>query len=139
MVGTIWFLITENPCANTLAIWKWSEDLSAREGVKAVCGQRHARELIVHWITAGSLHYPFATTSRPAAPPPASADAETCAASNQGCRLGELAIDRNEIIRVLHQNPMSLNAMLDELMIVLEEQSGVGEEDEVEEPALTLN
>jgi hypothetical protein len=137
-----WFLITEHSISNTLTIWNWNDDLFYQPGVRAVCGQHHARELIVHWITTGSLHYPFAFTTplsdwlaQSTRPKP------TLTHAPSHVLLGELAIDRAEIIRVLTENPLWLNSMLDELMIVLEEQSGATEDAECEETAthLTLN
>jgi len=43
-----------------LKILHWSDYLAAYEDVEAACGTVHVRELVVPWMTTGSLRYPFA-------------------------------------------------------------------------------
>ena len=55
-----WFLMTESCWEDKLNVWKWNQAMAAREAVHSLCSPRHVRELIIHWMTTGCLHYPFA-------------------------------------------------------------------------------
>ena len=104
----------------------------------SVCGQRHVRELVVHWMTTGCLHYPFAEI-------PSSVQDKVYKPSSPAIRLGshrvpeelgEVAVDREAVARALVENPLSLNAVLDELAIVLENESLEAPEVEEDEPSV---
>jgi hypothetical protein len=122
-----WFLVTENHWEDKLKILRWTDGLAAKEGIHRVCSPPHVRELVVHWMTTGSLDYPFART------PPLmlwrsrrsenmsrrSGDLEVAAA-----RIGELSVHRESVGRALSENPLALNVILDELLIVLRREAG---------------
>jgi len=119
-----WFLITEGCREDKLNIWKWNKPMAARATVHSVCSPRHVRELIVHWMTTGCLHYPFAETY------PALRSFKRKSALNTEVRedhstvahqLGEIQVDREAIVRTLCENALSLNVILDELMMTLED------------------
>jgi len=137
-----WFLITENGWEDRLSVWKWDARMAAEAGVHSLCSPRHVRELVVHWMTTGCLHYPFASVpgifgkvQQPFGPSQKIADATQPVRP----RLGELSVDREGILRVLQKNPLSLNTILDELIIVLEnEQRGEVETDSDDEPHFAL-
>jgi hypothetical protein len=76
-------------------------------------------------MTTGCLHYPFASapgtlknTNLTLGPLPGINDAIEPVTPH----LGEIAVDREGILRVLRENPLSLNTIFDELMIVLEKE-----------------
>lgn len=50
----------ENRWEDKLSILDWHDSLSRAAGVHRACCAAHVRELVVHWITMGSLNYPFA-------------------------------------------------------------------------------
>ena len=137
-----WFLITENDGEDRLSVWKWDREMAAEASVRSLCSPRHVREIVVHWMTTGCLHYPFASApigfsenKLTCGPLPEIADARTPVR----VRLGEIAVDREGILRVLRENPLSLNTILDELMIGLENQLVEDAEAEVErEPEVAL-
>src|SRR5256885_9879912 len=58
--GSTWFLVAEYRWDDKLKILHWSDYLVAYDGVEAACSTAHVRELVVHWMTTGSLRYPFA-------------------------------------------------------------------------------
>jgi hypothetical protein len=119
-----WFLIVENQWQDKLKVLHWSETLAWQPGVRQVCGTSHLRELVVHWMTTGSLDYPFARTPedpfrrrkvlkslRPLqliAPDVSSAE-----------QIGELAIHRESMERVLRENPQALAGILDALLLAM--------------------
>jgi len=79
----------------------------------------------VHWMTTGCLNYPFA--SAPGTLTNTNLALGPLTGINDGGEpvtphLGEIAVDREGILRVLRENPLSLNTILDELMIVLEKE-----------------
>ena len=137
-----WFLITENEGEDRLSVWKWDRQMAAEASVRSLCSPRHVREIVVHWMTTGCLHYPFACApigfsenKLTFGPLPETADPSTPVRA----RLGEMLVDREGILRVLRENPLSLNTILDELMIVLENQLVDDAEAEVErEPEVAL-
>jgi hypothetical protein len=59
--GSTWFLVAEYRWDDKLKILHWSDYLAAYDGVEAACSTAHVRELVVHWMTTGSLRYPFCT------------------------------------------------------------------------------
>ena len=135
-----WFLVTENTWEDKLKILRWHDDLAAKDGVHRVCSPPHARELVVHWMTTGSLDYPFARTSQPVlwntrrleSRLPEIQDLEA-----KGMRIGELAVHRESVGRALSENPQSLNVILDELLGVLRREAGeVASEVEAEDEIL---
>lgn len=82
-------------------------------------------------MTTGCLHYPFAqaypnlTSFRP------KSRLGRKGQDDQGSsryRLGEIAVDRNAVSRILLEDPLSLNTLLDELMVSLEHEVLEGDE-----------
>jgi hypothetical protein len=138
-----WFLMVENRWEDTLKIFQWDDRLAVKAGVHEVCSAAHVRELAVHWMGTGSLRYPFARNKfmklRSSGVPnlvrpnlnwpnyevsvPPKADLDTSSAR----QLGELAVHRESIKRVLNENPHSLKAILDELVFALRQESETGE------------
>ena len=117
-----WFLITEDIRGGRLHVWKWHQPRGSRVSAHAVCSPRHVRELVAHWMSTGCLSYPFATvrsqssdrTPQPVEPPARQAS------ENLTMHLGEIAVDRESMLRVLRDNPLSLNTILDELIFALD-------------------
>ena len=136
-----WFLITENGGEDRLSVWKWDEQLAAEARVRSLCSPRHVREIVVHWMTTGCLHYPFASAPRGFSESKLASSsflrlADACAPVK--ARLGEISVDREGIQRVLQENPLSLNTILDELIIVLENEHRDKVADSDEEPHFAL-
>ena len=134
--GETWFLISENDWEDRLKIWRWDREAGAQKGMHSVCGQRHVRELVVHWMTTGCLHYPFAeipSSSQNKRFKPLSPDIHL-GSRRVPEELGEVAVDREAVARALVENPSSLNAVLDELAIVLENEALGAPEVEEDEP-----
>jgi hypothetical protein len=73
-------------------------------------------------MTTGCLHYPFAMDPRSHATGTSTSELNTDSDVHPH-RLAEIAVDRGSIQRVLAENPFSLNAIFDELMIALEGES----------------
>ena len=57
------FLIAENRWEDKLTVLQWNEQIAARYGIQVACSVSHAEELVIHWMTTGSLDYPFARTA----------------------------------------------------------------------------
>lgn len=118
----VWFLVAENHWEDKLKVLAWQEELAGRRGVYAACCAGHVEELVVHWMTTGSLDYPFATVGavreqrRIGSPLPSINEPDT-----QGARqIGELSVDRESVRRALKQDPQALQVILDELYGALE-------------------
>ena len=62
--GQIWFLIAESHWEDKLKVLEWRDELAKRHGIYAVCGAAHVEEMVIHWMTTGSLDYPFATVGQ---------------------------------------------------------------------------
>ena len=111
-----WFLLVENRWTDRLRILRWDERLATTAELYPACGVEHVQQLVVHWMTTGSLNYPFACTD----PPPAESSASKSGALRSHTQpdaaeveiLGELAVDRNSMPRILVDNPESLGSVL---------------------------
>lgn len=120
----VWFMVAESRWEDKLRILEWRDELAERAGVYAACGSAHVRELVVHWMTTGSLDYPFATVGlkrERRRHPRGSLLPVTEEPDVRGCRqIGELAVDWESVRRALRQDPESLQVILDELLNALE-------------------
>jgi hypothetical protein len=110
-----WFLLTENRWMNRVKILLWSDMVACQTGVLAVCCAEHVQELVAHWMATGSLNYPFANL--PGEKVWRAADSQLDEAdTRKGTVIGELAIHRESLSRLLAENPQALSGMLDALM-----------------------
>jgi hypothetical protein len=117
-----WYLLTENSWLNRVKILLWSDALACQPGVSTVCSPEHVQELVAHWMAVGSLSYPFARV------PGASAKRALTAIppepdSGHATVVGELAIHRESLARLLAENPQALSVMLDALVSALTKKS----------------
>lgn len=116
-----WFLLTESRWQDKVTILQWHDQLASQTGVQRVCGASHAQELVVHWMTTGDLDYPFARTKPSSLRDRARVPSGAREIDTRGvCRIGELAIHRESIHRILRESPHSLTAILDALLSALE-------------------
>lgn len=118
-----WFIVTEDRDLDRLMVWRWNSDFARDLHVHNVCGRRHLRELIVHWMTTGCLYYPFAVVPRSHTAATSTSELNTDRDVHP-LRLAEITVDRGSIQRVLAENPLSLSVIFDELMIALDGESG---------------
>jgi hypothetical protein len=123
LAGQVWFLVAESHWEDKLKVLQWHDELARRGGIYAACSAGHVEELVVHWMTTGSLDYPFATVGlRPERRRqglgcflPTIVEPDT-----RGARqIGELAVDRESVRRALKDDPESLQVILDELLNAL--------------------
>jgi hypothetical protein len=123
--GQVWFLVAESQWEDKLKVLQWQDELAGRRGIYAACNPGHVQELVIHWMTTGSLDYPFATAAlkperhRSGSLLPAVEEPDT-----RGARqIGELAVDRESVRRALREDPESLQVILDELLYALERET----------------
>jgi hypothetical protein len=123
--GSLWFLLAENRWEDKLKILQWDPQLARQDGIRRACSAAHVQELVVHWMTTGSLNYPFARVSSDdkAAPRceawPVRGDVDTRVAR----QIGELAIHRDSVKRLLGESPQYLKTILDALVSALQRES----------------
>ena len=121
--GEGWFLMTENQWTDRLKILAWNEALAEVPAVHAACGAAHVQELVVHWMAMGSLEFPFARRlgEREAMRKrPRSVGRERREPDTSGSHvIGELAVHRESLARVLRENPESLAGILEALLSAL--------------------
>jgi hypothetical protein len=80
--------------------------------------------MVIHWMTTGRLDYPFARTSYGAAGWRRASLANPV--DLKGARpIGELAVHRESLERVLSENPQSLQVILDALLDALRQEMAV--------------
>jgi hypothetical protein len=123
----VWFLVTESRCEDKLRVLQWQPDIAERQGIYGACCPAHVEELVIHWMTTGSLDFPFATTADPVrsgrriplAFLPLAVEPDTSGAR----QIGELAVHRESMGRLLSESPDSLQLILDELIRALESES----------------
>ena len=78
LAGQVWLLVAESHCEDKLKVLQWQDELARRHGIYAACCPNHVQELVVHWMTTGSLDYPFATVGAKPATPQTSIGLATC-------------------------------------------------------------
>jgi len=119
-----WFLISEDRWHDKLRILHWDDDLAAREGMHCACTAAHLQELVVHWMTTGSLDHPFAQLHSP--PDDSGYRRRTGWTSREDFGagdpkpIGELSVHRESMQRVLSESPQSLQTILDALLSALQ-------------------
>ena len=98
--------------------------MASRTGITAACSIEHVEEMVIHWMTTGRLDYPFARTSYGAAGWRRASLANPV--DLNGARpIGELAVHRESLERVLSENPQSLQVILDALLDALRQEMAV--------------
>jgi hypothetical protein len=113
------FLVAENQWEDKLTILEWNEQMASRRGIQAACSVNHVEELVIHWMTTGSLDYPFARTTLGSGGWHQDARPDSRAALRGARPIGELAVHRESVERVLAENPQSLQVILDALLDAL--------------------
>ena len=117
-----WFVLIENRWTDRLKILAWNEALASAAGVHVACGAAHVQQLVVHWMTMGSLEYPFAEAPRSTTTRNLRRMREIprVEADLQGTRVvGELAVHRESLERILQESPESLASILEALTCAL--------------------
>jgi hypothetical protein len=118
-----WFLLVENDWEDRVKILSWSEALSKRTGMHAVCSPSHVQQLVAHWMATGSLDYPFARVGAGSTSTFCLSDASQSGNSFPGPGgfhvLGELAVDRESVNRLLLEDPEALVPVLDAVLDLL--------------------
>jgi hypothetical protein len=87
-------------------------------------------------MATGCLHYPFASGPLPLPGRRQNGTSNTFVngkATPVPYQIGELAVDRHALVRVLREDAMSLNILLDELMVALESEGARDAESEIED------
>ncbi len=125
--GEGWFLLAENEWLDRLKILAWNDRLAIQKDVHCLCCAAHVHELVAHWMATESLDYPFARLplakrqiSKRRNPP--LVEQAPAFDSPVGEVIGELAVHRESLSRVLQDNPHSLVTILEPLLNVLRQQ-----------------
>ena len=114
-----WFLLAENRWEDKLKILLWDDTLATQAGVFALCSALHLREMVAHWMIAGTLNpilpsnYGLAFTARYLHDPDTAG----------GQQIGELTVHHESMKRLLVEQPHSLKPVLDALLSALEDES----------------
>jgi hypothetical protein len=123
-VPSAWFHVIENRWTDRLKIFRCQEGLGDQTGAYGVCCAAHVLELVVHWMTVGRLDVPFASLphhprrllSRHRKEEPRPSPERSLPTS---ALLGELAVHRESLNRVLRENPQALAPVLQALLEVI--------------------
>jgi len=119
-----WFLVLEDPWQDKLIVLHWNDRLAAK-GVHCACSAEHLQEMVVHWMTTGSLDYPFARSSRILRHNPGHRAAKFLSRDFEGLgarQIGELSVHRESLQRALSESPQSLKTILDALSLALQQE-----------------
>jgi hypothetical protein len=120
-----WFLVTENRWTDRVKVLSWNDSLVLQPGVHPACCAAHVQQLVVHWMATGSLEYPFAQSRarrRALRTRPQPTEMPEREPDTRGSRvLGELAVHRESLERILAENPESLAGILKALLSALGE------------------
>jgi hypothetical protein len=140
MPSDFWFLVAENRWEDKLRVLQWDDRLAGKTGIQQACSVAHVEELVVHWMTTGSLDYPFARIGFAAGAPPrfhSLRDRHYGADTSGGQQIGELAVHRESMERILVESPQSLRTILDALLEALRRETAkTGVVVEIEDEAM---
>jgi hypothetical protein len=117
------FLIAENTWEDKLMILQWNETMATRVGIQVACSIDHVEELVIHWMTTGRLDYPFARGALGAAGWRQISNRREQVDLNGARIIGELAVHRESVERLLVENPHSLQVILDALLDALRQET----------------
>lgn len=116
------FAVSQDRAEDRLSIFHCDEGASMG-CVHYACSPAHVRELVVHWMVMGNLDYPFADLA-PALESillgPLLPERRKKNHPQLPMPIGELAVDRDAIQRILKENPVELETILEELRDALE-------------------
>jgi hypothetical protein len=99
------FLLAENRGEDKLTILEWNEQMASRQGIQVACSVNHGAQLVIHRMTAGSLDHPFARAALGAPGSRRNPGPGGRIDISGGPSLGELAVDRESLERVLAESP----------------------------------
>jgi hypothetical protein len=116
------FLIAENTWEDKLTILPWNERMASRAGIQVACSVEHVEELVIHWMTTGRLDFPFARTALGAAGWRQISTPSGRVDISGAQPIGELAVHRESMERILVENPQSLQVILDALLDALRQE-----------------
>ena len=117
-------MLTENHWTDRLKILNWNDAMVGQAGVHTACGAAHVQQMVVHWMAMGSLEYPFARVPSTATGSVRKRRGTTAEKpldpDIRGAKvIGELAVHRESLSRVLRENPASLVGILEALVSAL--------------------
>ena len=121
------FLVTEDSWQDKLQILHWDDYLASQEGMHCTCNAAHLQQLVIHWMTTGSLDHPFAQSQPKVVSIRRERRAGWTAKEEIELRgpkpIGELSVHRESMQRVLRENPQSLRTILDALLAALQKET----------------
>jgi hypothetical protein len=132
-----WFLLAPNRWQDKLRILEWNDLVAGQAGIRPACSASHVQQLVVHWMTTGSVDYPFAEASwsRTGHSLRARVSRKVSKASEplefdtrDTAALGELSVHRESMQRILRDSPESLTTILDALLSALNRNQGIYEQ-----------
>lgn len=110
-----WFLLAQSHWDDRLRIFQWQEEVAERRGVHLACCPAHVEEMVIHWMTTGSLDFPFAATEAVSRRTTAGLSVVLEPDTRGARQIGELAVHRESVQRILTQSPEWLRVILSEL------------------------
>ncbi len=114
-----WFLLMENLWEDKLKLLHWDSILAMQPSVFPVCCPLHVRELTAHWMISGNLAPASPDNVAENIPPMHFQSLETWNVRP----IGELAVDHENMRRLLDEQPQSTKPVLDALISALEDES----------------
>lgn len=131
-----WFLLAANRWQDKLRILEWNDLVAAQAGIRPACSASHVQQLVVHWMTTGSVDYPFAVANRTRHPLTIQelqtwkTDSESLDFESRNTpAIGELSVHRESMQRILRESPESLASILDALLSALNRSQGIAEQE----------
>ena len=115
-----WFLISEDHWQDKLTLLHWDDRLATQCDMHCACSPDHLQQLVIHWMTTGSIEHPFAIAHSETRMDRRPSDWRFWPSEKKGPKpIGELSVHRESMQRVLQENPQSLRSILDALLSAL--------------------
>ena len=112
-----WFLLDENGWEDKLHILYWHEEPARHKDVLGACSPSHVQELVVRWMTSGTLEHSCPKLAKETGGIARKSDCsmESPQQTQPERLVAEIAVHRESLARALNTNLLCLAAMLDEL------------------------
>lgn len=110
-----WFLVMDNCWLDRVKILSWHPVLAQEGRMRGVCGKKHLKTLLTHWLTHANLQL----VGSGASPWPTALDTSETGSNyafSVGRVVGELAVHRESLSRVWTGSPEAMECILNALI-----------------------
>lgn len=111
-----WFLVVENSWLDRIKILSWHPVLAEQDEMHSVCGKRHLKLLIAHWLMCANLQFQIASHVELALADHEDVPGDVIDLPLPGQLVGELAVHRESLSRLWTGSPEARESIFGALL-----------------------